>query len=144
MSAGGHTQMTFGVPSTIGPLRTGRRALGVGGLGSFRAPDADDRRSGRAGLRVRQLIVAPCRDARVSLCTKVYDPGCSGTAETVLANEGEIVRKSPAEFGQFIAADTAKWGKVVVKRPASSRSDGVDCGIVYPKAAAVLNLHVTN
>jgi tripartite-type tricarboxylate transporter receptor subunit TctC len=121
--AGGHTQMTFAsVPSTIGPVRTGKvRALGVGGLRRSAAmpdvPTIDE--AGVSGYECANWIgiVAPAGtpEAVIALLhkelTAIQD---TPELQKQFANEGaEIVRKSPAAFGQFIASETAKWGKVV-------------------------------
>ena len=121
--AGGHTQMTFAsVPSTIGPVRTGKvRALGVGGLRrSFAMPDVPTiDESGVPGYECANWIgiVAPAGtpgDIVALLHKELTAIQDSDELKKQFANEGaEIVRKSPAEFGQFIAAETAKWGKVV-------------------------------
>ena len=120
--AGGHTQMTFAsVPSTIGPVRTGKvRAIGVGGLKRSAAlpdvPTIDE--AGVPGYQCANWIglVAPVGTppSVVALLHKELT-AIQDTAELKkqFANEGaDIVRMSPAEFGGFIASETAKWGKV--------------------------------
>ena len=121
--AGGHTQMTFAsVPSTIGPVRTGKvRAIGVGGLKrSLALPDVPTiDEAGVPGYQCANWIglVAPTGtpDVVVALLhkelTTIQD---SPELKKQFAHEGaEIVRMSAAEFGGFIASETAKWGKVV-------------------------------
>ncbi len=121
--AGGHTQMTFAsVPSTIGPVRSGKvRAIGIGGLKRVAVlPDVPTiSESGVPGYECANWIGIVARtgtpDAIVALLHKELTAIQNSAAlKKQFDNEGaEIVRKSPAEFGQFIAAETAKWGKVV-------------------------------
>ena len=121
--AGGHTQMTFAsVPSTIGPVRTGKvRAIGVGGLKrSFAMPDVPTiDEAGVPGYECANWIglVAPAGTSETVIAllhkelTAIQD---TPELKKQFANEGaEIVRKSSTEFGGFIASETAKWGKVV-------------------------------
>lgn len=123
--AGGHTQMTFAsVPSTIGPVRNGKvRALGVGGLKrSFAMPDVPTiDEAGVPGYECANwigiVVPAGTPPAIVALLhkelTAIQD---SAELKKQFDNEGaEIVRKTPAEFGKFIADQTAKWGKVVTE-----------------------------
>jgi tripartite-type tricarboxylate transporter receptor subunit TctC len=121
--AGGHTQMTFAsVPSTIGPVRNGKvRAIGIGGLKRSPAlpdvPTIDE--AGVPGYECANWIgiVAPAGTPAPVIAllhkelTALQD---SPELKKQFDNDGaEIVRKSSAEFGAFIASETAKWGKVV-------------------------------
>ena len=121
---GGHTQMAFGsIPSTITHLRSGKlRALGVGARAAQRlaARRADHRRIRTARLRGRQLDRHRRAgrhaggDRRKAAQGDFGDAGLCPRCRSSFGNEGaEIMRMSSAEFGKFIASETAKWGRVV-------------------------------
>jgi tripartite-type tricarboxylate transporter receptor subunit TctC len=120
---GGDTQMTFAsVPSTIPHLRSGKlRAFGIGGrTRSAVLPDVPTiDEAGVPGYECANWIglVAPAGTPAPIIArlhaelTAVQD---SPEAKKSFTSEGaEVVRMSSAEFGQFIASELKKWGKVV-------------------------------
>jgi tripartite-type tricarboxylate transporter receptor subunit TctC len=120
---GGDTQMTFAsVPSTIPHLRSGKlRAFGIGGrTRSAVLPDVPTiDEAGVPGYECANWIglVAPAGTPAPIIArlhaelTAVQD---SPEAKKSFVGEGaEVVRMSSAEFGQFIASELKKWGKVV-------------------------------
>jgi tripartite-type tricarboxylate transporter receptor subunit TctC len=120
---GGDTQMTFAsVPSTIPHLRSGKlRAFGIGGkTRSAVLPDVPTiDEAGVPGYECANWIglVAPAGTPAPIIArlhaelTAVQD---SPEAKKSFTSEGaEVVRMSSAGFGQFIASELKKWGKVV-------------------------------
>ena len=120
---GGRTNMVAGsIPSAITHLRSGKlRALGVGA--AKRSPLLPDvptvSESGLPGYEAANWIgiVAPAGtpDAIVArLHKEISAMQDSPDVLKQLSNEGaEVMRMSSAEFGKFIASETAKWGRVV-------------------------------
>ena len=121
--AGGNTHMSFGsIPSTITHLRSGKlRALGVGSLKRNAlvpdVPTIDE--SGLPGYEFSNWIgiVAPA-GTPPAIVAKLHQALTSIQNSPELkkqfAQEGaDIVRMSSAEYGSFIASETAKWGRVV-------------------------------
>jgi tripartite-type tricarboxylate transporter receptor subunit TctC len=121
--AGGNTHMSFSsVPSTITHLRSGKlRALGVGSLKRNAlipdVPTIDE--SGVPGYEFANWIgiLAPAGTPPAIVAklhrelTAIQD---TSALKKQFAHEGaDIVRMSSAEYGKFIAAETAKWGRVV-------------------------------
>jgi tripartite-type tricarboxylate transporter receptor subunit TctC len=121
--AGGNTHMSFGsIPSTITHLRSGKlRALGVGSRKRNAlvpdVPTIDE--SGLPGYEFSNWIgiVAPAGTPPAIVArlhkelTAIQD---TPELKKQFAHEGaDIVRMSSAEYGKFIASETAKWGKVV-------------------------------
>jgi tripartite-type tricarboxylate transporter receptor subunit TctC len=120
---GGNTHMTFGsIPSTITHLRSGKlRALGVGSLKRNALvpdmPTIDE--SGLPGYEFSNWIgiVAPA-GTPPAIVARLHKE-LSAIQETPdlkkqFAHEGaDAVRMSSAEYGKFIASETAKWGRVV-------------------------------
>jgi tripartite-type tricarboxylate transporter receptor subunit TctC len=120
---GGRTQMAFGsIPSTITHLRSGKlRALGVGALERYALlPDVPTvSESGLPGYEAANWIgiVAPA-GTPAPIVEKLHKEISlmqdTPEAQKQFANEGAaIMRMSSAEFGKFIASETAKWGRVV-------------------------------
>src|SRR5262245_3005774 len=120
---GGNTHMSFAsVPSSIVHFRSGKlRALGVGSLKrNALIPEVPTiSESGLPGYEFANWIgiVAPAGtpDAIVAKLHKelsaIQD---SPEMQKQFAHEGaDVVRMSPAEYGNFIASETAKWGRVV-------------------------------
>jgi tripartite-type tricarboxylate transporter receptor subunit TctC len=120
---GGDTQMTFAsVPSTIPHLRSGKlRAFGIGGrTRSAVLPDVPTiDEAGVPGYECANWIglVAPAGTPAPIIArlhaelTAVQD---SPEAKKSFTSEGaEVVRMNSAGFGQFIASELKKWGKVV-------------------------------
>ncbi|HZO45613.1 MAG TPA: tripartite tricarboxylate transporter substrate binding protein [Xanthobacteraceae bacterium] len=120
---GGRTSMAFGsIPSSITHLRSGKlRALGVGALTrSATLPDVPTvSESGLPGYEAANWIgvVAPAGTPPAiieKLHREISLMQDSPEAQKQLANEGaEAMRMSSADFGTFIASETAKWGRVV-------------------------------
>jgi tripartite-type tricarboxylate transporter receptor subunit TctC len=119
----GNSQVSMAsVPSTIAHLRSGKlKALGVGGLKrNFALPDVPTiDEQGVAGYQCANWIglVAPVGTPEpiVALLHKELTE-IQGTPELKKAfvMEGaEEMHMTSAEFGAFIASETAKWGKVV-------------------------------
>jgi tripartite-type tricarboxylate transporter receptor subunit TctC len=120
---GGRIHMAFGsIPSTIVHLRSGKlRALGVGAAERYpllpEVPTVSE--SGLPGYEAANWIgvVAPAGtpapiieklQQEISLMQE------SPEVQKQLANEGAaLLRMSSADFGKFIASETAKWGRVV-------------------------------
>jgi tripartite-type tricarboxylate transporter receptor subunit TctC len=120
---GGRTQMAFGsIPSTITHLRSGKlRALGVGAATRYALlPDVPTvSESGLPGYEAANWIgiVAPA-GTPAPIVEKLHKEISlmqdTSEAQKQFANEGAaIMRMSSAEFGKFIASETAKWGRVV-------------------------------
>jgi tripartite-type tricarboxylate transporter receptor subunit TctC len=120
---GGRTQMAFGsIPSTITHLRSGKlRALGVGSATrSASLPDVPTvSESGLPGYEAANWIgiVAPA-GTPAAIVDKLHKEISlmQETPEALkqFANEGaDVMRMSSADFGKFIASETAKWGRVV-------------------------------
>jgi tripartite-type tricarboxylate transporter receptor subunit TctC len=119
----GNTHMSFAsVPSSIVHFRSGKlRALGVGSL--QRNPLIPDvptvSESGLPGYAVANWIgiVAPAGTPNVivaKLHKEISAIQDSAEMQKQFAHEGaEVVRKTSAEYGEFIASETAKWGRVV-------------------------------
>ena len=120
---GGRTQMAFGsIPSTIAHLRSGKlRALGVGAASrSTTLPDVPTvSESGLPGYEAANWIgiVAPAGTPAAiveKLQKEIALMQDTPEAKKQFANEGaEVLRMSSADFGKFIASETAKWGRVV-------------------------------
>ncbi len=120
---GGRTHMAFGsIPSTITHLRSGKlRALGVGSEQRYALlPDVPTvSESGLPGYRPPTGSGSSRRPARrpaivERLHKEISAMQDSPEVQKQLANEGaDVMRMSSAEFGNFIAAETAKWGRVV-------------------------------
>jgi tripartite-type tricarboxylate transporter receptor subunit TctC len=120
---GGRTQMAFGsIPSTITHLRSGKlRALGVGAATrNGLLPDVPTvSESGLPGYEAANWIgiVAPAGTPAPiieKLHKEISAMQDSPEAQKQFANEGaDIIRMTSAEFGKFIASETAKWGRVV-------------------------------
>jgi len=120
---GGRTHMAFGsIPSTITHLRSGKlRALGVGAAQRYELlPDVPTvSESGLPGYEAANWIgvVAPA-GTPAAIVDKLHQEisAMQDSPEVLkqLANEGAaVMRMSSAEFGKFIASETAKWGRVV-------------------------------
>jgi tripartite-type tricarboxylate transporter receptor subunit TctC len=120
---GGRTQMAFGsIPSTITHLRSGKlRAVGVGAAQrNGLLPDVPTvSESGLPGYEAANWIgiVAPA-GTPAPIVERLHKEISlmQESPETLkqFANEGaDVIRMSPAEFGAFIASETAKWGRVV-------------------------------
>jgi tripartite-type tricarboxylate transporter receptor subunit TctC len=120
---GGRLQMVAGsIPSTITHLRSGKlRALGVGAAQrNGLLPDVPTvSESGLPGYEAANWIgiVAPA-GTPAPIIEKLHKEISlmQETPETLkqFANEGaDVIRMSPAAFGDFIASETAKWGRVV-------------------------------
>jgi tripartite-type tricarboxylate transporter receptor subunit TctC len=120
---GGRTQMAFGsIPSSITHLRSGKlRALGVGAAKrNGLLPDVPTvSESGLPGYEAANWIgiVAPA-GTPAAIVEKLHKEISlmqeSPEALKQFANEGaEVLRMSSADFGKFIASETAKWGRVV-------------------------------
>jgi tripartite-type tricarboxylate transporter receptor subunit TctC len=120
---GGNTHMSFAsVPSSITHFRSGKlRALGVGSLKRNAlipdVPTIDE--SGLPGYQFSNWIgiVAPAGTPPAIVAklhrelTAIQD---TPELKKQFAHEGaDAVRMSSAEYGQFIASETAKWGRVV-------------------------------
>ena len=120
---GGNTHMSFGsIPTTITHLRSGKlRALGVGSLKRNAlvpdVPTIDE--SGLPGYEFSNWIgiVAPAGTPPAIVArlhkelTAIQD---TPELKKQFAHEGaDVVRMSSAEYGKFIASETAKWGRVV-------------------------------
>jgi tripartite-type tricarboxylate transporter receptor subunit TctC len=120
---GGRTHMAFGsIPSTITHLRSGKlRALGVGSEQRYALlPDVPTvSESGLPGYTAANWIgvVAPAGTPATiveRLHKEISAMQDSPEVQKQLANEGaDVMRMSSTEFGNFIAAETAKWGRVV-------------------------------
>jgi tripartite-type tricarboxylate transporter receptor subunit TctC len=120
---GGHTHMAFGsVPSTITHIRSGKvRPLGVGAARrNALIPEVPTvTESGLPGYEVANWIgiVAPA-GTPAAIVTRLHKEISaiqdSSDMQKQFANEGaDVLRMSSAEFGNFIASETAKWGRVV-------------------------------
>jgi tripartite-type tricarboxylate transporter receptor subunit TctC len=120
---GGHTHMAFGsVPSTITHIRSGKvRPLGVGAARrNALVPEVPTvTESGLPGYEVANWIgiVAPA-GTPAAIVTRLHKEISaiqdSSDMQKQFANEGaDVLRMSSAEFGNFIASETAKWGRVV-------------------------------
>jgi len=120
---GGNTHLSFAsVPSSITHFRSGKlRALGVGSKQRNAlipdVPTIDE--SGLPGYEFANWIgiVAPAGtpaaivDRLHKELTAIQN---SPALQKAFGNEGaEIVRMTPAEYGKFIASETAKWGRLV-------------------------------
>ncbi len=120
---GGDTQMAFGsVPTTIAHLRSGKmRALGVGALKRSSAlpevPTIDE--AGVPGYQCANWygLVAPAGTPEpiiARLYKELSEIQDGPELQKQFAADGaELLRMTSAEFGAFIASETAKWGKVV-------------------------------
>ena len=120
---GGHTHMSFAsVPSTIVHLRSGKlRAIGVGSKRRNtlipEVPTVDE--SGLPGYEFANWIgiVAPAGTPEAIIETLHKEISAiqdSPEMQKQFSYEGaEVVRMSSAEYGSFIATETAKWGRVV-------------------------------
>ncbi len=120
---GGRTQMAFAsIPSAIVHLRSGKlRALGVGATErSAHLPDVPTvSESGLPGYEAANWIgiVAPA-GTPPEIVARLHKEisAMQESPETLkqLANEGaSVLQMSSADFGKFIASETAKWGRVV-------------------------------
>jgi tripartite-type tricarboxylate transporter receptor subunit TctC len=120
---GGNTHMSFAsVPSTITHFRSGKlRAVGVGSKKRNvlipEVPTVDE--SGLPGYEFANWIgiVAPA-GTPAAIIEKLHKEisAIQDTPEMQkqFSQEGaEVVRMSSAEYGNFIATETAKWGRVV-------------------------------
>jgi tripartite-type tricarboxylate transporter receptor subunit TctC len=122
---GGRTQMVAAsIPSTIAHLRSGKlRAIGVGATKrSGLLPDVPTiSESGLPGYEAANWfgIVAPAGTPAPiieELHKEISSMQDASEIQKQFANQGaDIVRMSSAEFGKFIASETAKWGGVVKK-----------------------------
>jgi tripartite-type tricarboxylate transporter receptor subunit TctC len=120
---GGDTQMSFAsVPSTITHVRSGKlRAIGVGGkTRSFALPDVPTiDEAGVPGYECGNWIglVAPAGTPEpivARLHKELTAAQDSAELKKSFANEGaDVMRKTPAEFGAYIATELGKWGRVV-------------------------------
>jgi tripartite-type tricarboxylate transporter receptor subunit TctC len=120
---GGRTQMAFGsIPSTITHLRSGKlRAIGVGAAKrSGLLPDVPTiSESGLPGYEAANWIgiVAPAGTPAPiveQLHKEISLMQDTPEVQKQLTNQGaDIMRMSSAEFGKFVASETAKWGRVV-------------------------------
>jgi tripartite-type tricarboxylate transporter receptor subunit TctC len=121
--ASGNTHMTFAsVPSSVTHFRSGKlRALGVGSLKRNAlipdVPTIDE--SGLPGYEFANWIgiVAPA-GTPAAIIEKLHKEisTIQDTPELLkqFSQEGvDVVRMSSAEYGNFIATETAKWGRVV-------------------------------
>lgn len=121
--AGGNVHMSFAsVPSSITHFRSGKlRALGVGSLKRNAlipdVPTIDE--GGLPGYEFSNWIgiVVPAGTPPAIVgrlhkeLTAIQD---TPELKKQFANEGaDIVRMSSAEYGKFIASETARWGRVV-------------------------------
>jgi tripartite-type tricarboxylate transporter receptor subunit TctC len=120
---GGRIHMAFGsIPSTITHLRSGKlRALGVGASErNALLPEVPTiSESGLPGYEAANWIgiVAPA-GTPAAIIERLHQEitAIQQSPETLkqLANEGaDVMRMTPAAFGNFIASETAKWGRVV-------------------------------
>ncbi len=120
---GGRTHIVAAsIPSTITHLRSGKlRALGVGAnQRSALLPDVPTvSESGLPGYTAANWIgiVAPA-GTPAAVVEKLHKEISAmqdlPEVQKQLQNQGaEIMRMSSAEFGKFIASETAKWGRVV-------------------------------
>src|SRR5262245_24268474 len=120
---GGHTHMAFAsVPSVIAHLRSGKlRALGVGAAERYALiPDVPTiSESGLPGYAAANWIgvVAPAGTPQpiiAKLHQEITAIQNSPEAQKQFANEGpDISRMSSGAFGDFIASELTKWGRVV-------------------------------
>src|SRR5262249_42233940 len=120
---GGNTHMSFAsIPSSIAHFRSGKlRALGVGSLKRNAlipdVPTIDE--SGLPGYEFANWIgiVAPAGTPEAMVAKLHKEISAIQSSPEMLKQfeqEGaEVVRKSPAEYGDFIASETAKWGRVI-------------------------------
>ncbi len=120
---GGHTQVLMGsLIQSLPHIRSGKlRALGVGG--AKRSPILPDvptiAEAGVPGYEATNWwgIVAPAGTPPPivdRLHKEVSGILTSAEAQKRFLDEGaEVVHMSPAEFGTFIAAETAKWTRVI-------------------------------
>jgi tripartite-type tricarboxylate transporter receptor subunit TctC len=119
----GNSQLVFAsIPSTIAHLRSGKlRALGVGAAQrNALIPDVPTvSEGGLPGYTAANWIgiVAPAGTPEpiiAKLHREISAIQDSPELQKQFANEGaDIVRMSTAEFGEFIVAEIAKWGRVV-------------------------------
>jgi len=120
---GGHTHMAFGsIPSTIAHIRSGKvRPLGVGAARrNALIPEVPTvTESGLPGYEVSNWIgiVAPAGTPAAivaQLHKEISIIQDSPEMQKQFAHEGaDVLRMSSAEFGNFIASETVKWGRVV-------------------------------
>jgi tripartite-type tricarboxylate transporter receptor subunit TctC len=120
---GGHTHMAFAsVPSAIAHIRSGKlRALGVGATQrNALIPDVPTvSEGGLPGYTAANWIgvVAPAGTPEAiiaKLHKEISAIQDSPELQKQFANEGaDLIRMSSAEFGDFIVAEIAKWGRVV-------------------------------
>jgi tripartite-type tricarboxylate transporter receptor subunit TctC len=120
---GGHTHMAFAsVPSVIAHVRAGKlKALGVGATERYalmpEVPTIGE--SGLPGYAAANWIgvVAPAGTPQPiieKLHQEISAIQDSPEAQKQFANEGaDIIRMSAAGFGDFIASELIKWGRVV-------------------------------
>jgi tripartite-type tricarboxylate transporter receptor subunit TctC len=110
------------VPSVIGHLRSGKlRALGVGAAERYALiPDVPTiSESGLPGYAAANWIgvVAPAGTPQpiiAKLHQEISAIQDSPEAQKQFANEGaDIIRMSSSVFGDFIASELTKWGRVV-------------------------------
>jgi tripartite-type tricarboxylate transporter receptor subunit TctC len=119
----GDTHLSFAsVPSSVTHFRSGKlRAVAVGSKTRNAlipdVPTIDE--SGLPGYEFANWIgiVAPAGTPAAiveRLHKELTAIQNSPEMQKSFANEGaEVVRMTPAEYGQFIASETAKWGRVV-------------------------------
>jgi tripartite-type tricarboxylate transporter receptor subunit TctC len=120
---GGHTQLVFAsIGSTITHLRSGKlKALGIGAEQRNRLiPDTPTvAESGLPGYAAANWfgIMAPAGTPPTiieKLHKEIAAIQDSPEMQKQFANDGaDIVRKSPTEFGAFVATELGKWGRVV-------------------------------
>lgn len=121
--AGGHLAFQFASQITVQPFLNGNRLRAIAVTSAKRAGSLPDvptvAESGVPGFEVLNWfgIVAPARTpapvvdrlhAEIVKVLKLPD-----VREKLAAEGSDIVGSSPREFGAFIAADIAKWAKVV-------------------------------
>jgi len=119
----GHVQVISATPSTILPFATGGRMRVLAVTGSKRSPSFPDAptvaESGFPGYEVALWsgVLAPAgtpREIVTRLHAEITRILALGDVRDNLARQGaDLDLKSPAEFGVYIAAELAKWAKVV-------------------------------
>jgi tripartite-type tricarboxylate transporter receptor subunit TctC len=119
---GGHTKVAFGsVTSSIAHIRSGKlRPLGVGGAKRSGAlPEVPTvAEGGLPGYQAANWIGLVTPDAIVArLHQEISAIQDSPEMQKIFEADGaDVVRMSPAEFGEFSASEVVKWGRVVKER----------------------------
>jgi tripartite-type tricarboxylate transporter receptor subunit TctC len=120
---GGHTHAALGSLIQFMPhIKSGKvKALGTGGAKrSLSLPDVPT--IAEAGVPKYEAnnwwgVIAPAGTPRPiidRLAKEISDILNSGETQKVFGDQGaEVDKLGPAEFGPYIAAETAKWGKVI-------------------------------